>query len=285
MSSHRLCCSTAHITTTHVLHHLITIPRQTIHKHAHLQPLTHTNPSIYRTHTPSSIANPSISIHLYPSNTNTIIHRQPTHLHLSNTHIHRSPTPSPPHNHPSPTIYTYQPSNTHPSPRSRVQGARSSVEVANAAFAIRRRVDRVAELVECPRTSDSPRVPLPPASCCAPECPLTTISTHMGTAEYLERCEAFLSAAHLLVQSSHNESLRTATDGLSPRDQALTLQQRAQFLDHIQVSEGQLESLIEHQEALNAIFHGRPLNPHTGLPIVYSTVIPTAHLVPSGLHY
>jgi hypothetical protein len=100
-----------------------------------------------------------------------------------------------------------------------------------------------------------------------------------GTAEFIERCEAFLSVAHDLVLE-HIESTRTATNGLSPRDQAFTLQQRAQFLDHLQVSVGHLESLIEHQEALTAIFHERPLNPHTGLPIFYPAVIPTAHRVP-----
>ena len=98
------------------------------------------------------------------------------------------------------------------------------------------------------------------------------------TAEYIERCEALLSAANLLVQS-HNEFFREATDGLTPRDQAFHLQQREHFLDHLQESVVQLESIIEHQQALAAIFHGRPFNPNTGLPIVYPSVIPTAHLV------
>ena len=101
------------------------------------------------------------------------------------------------------------------------------------------------------------------------------------TAEYIERCEALLSAANLLVQS-HNEFFRETTYGLAPRDQAFHLQQREHFLDHIQESVVQLESLIEHQQTLAAIFHGRPLNPNTGLPIVYPSVIPTAHLVSSA---
>ena len=100
------------------------------------------------------------------------------------------------------------------------------------------------------------------------------------TAEYIERCEALLVAANLLVQS-HNEFFREATSGLTPRDQAFHLQQREHFLDHLQESVVQLESIIEHQQALAAIFHGRPLNPNTGLPIVYPSVIPTAHLVSS----
>ena len=100
------------------------------------------------------------------------------------------------------------------------------------------------------------------------------------TVEYIERCEALLSAANLLVQS-HNEFFREATDGLTPRDQAFHLQQREHFFDHLQYSVVQLESVIEHQQALAAIFHGRPLNPNTGLPIVYPSVIPTAHLVSS----
>jgi hypothetical protein len=100
-----------------------------------------------------------------------------------------------------------------------------------------------------------------------------------GTAEFIEHCEAFLSAAHELVLA-HIGSSRTANNGLSPRDQAFTLQQRAQLLDHLQVSVGHLESLIEHQEAIAAIFYGRPINPHTGLPIFYPAVIPTAHRVP-----
>jgi hypothetical protein len=40
-------------------------------------------------------------------------------------------------------------------------------------------------------------------------------SLYTGTAEYIECYEAILSAANLLVQS-HNESFRTATNGLSP---------------------------------------------------------------------
>jgi hypothetical protein len=78
-----------------------------------------------------------------------------------------------------------------------------------------------------------------------------------GTAEFIERCEAFLFAAHDLVLV-HIESSHTTTNGLSPRDQAFTLQQRAQFLDHLQVSVSHLESIIEYKEALAAIFHGRP---------------------------
>ena len=82
------------------------------------------------------------------------------------------------------------------------------------------------------------------------------------TADYIERCEALLVAANLLVQS-HNEFFREATSGLTPRDQAFHLQQREHFLDHLQESVVQLESIIEHQQALAAIFHGRPLNPNT----------------------
>jgi hypothetical protein len=99
------------------------------------------------------------------------------------------------------------------------------------------------------------------------------------TAEFVERCEAYLSAAHDLVLA-HIESSRTTNTELSPRDQAFTLQQRAHFLDHLHVSVGYLESLIEYQEALATIFHGRPINPHTGLPIFYRAVTPTAHRVP-----
>ena len=99
------------------------------------------------------------------------------------------------------------------------------------------------------------------------------------TGEFIERCEAYLSAAHDLVLA-HIESSRTTNHGLSPRDQAFTLQQRAHFLDYLHVSVGSLESLIDHQEAFAAIFHGRPINPHNGLPIFYPTVIPTAHRVP-----
>ncbi len=98
------------------------------------------------------------------------------------------------------------------------------------------------------------------------------------TAEFIELCEAYLSATHDLVLA-HIESSRTTNTGLSPRDQAFTLQQRAHFFDHLHVSVGYLESLIEHQGALAAIFHGRPINPHTGLPIFYPAVIPTAHRV------
>jgi hypothetical protein len=99
------------------------------------------------------------------------------------------------------------------------------------------------------------------------------------TTEFIERCEAYLSAAHDLVLA-HIESSRTTNIELLPRDQAFTLQQRAHFLDHLHVSVGYLESLIEHQKALATIFHGRPINPHTGLPILYPAVIPTAHRVP-----
>ncbi len=114
-----------------------------------------------------------------------------------------------------------------------------------------------------------------------PVCPRMSVDHNpdTDTAEFIERCEAFLSAAHDLVLV-HIESSRTTTHGLSPRDQAFTLQQRTQFLDHLHVSVGHLESLIEHQEALAAIFHGRHINPHTGLPIFYIAEIPTAHRVP-----
>jgi len=106
-----------------------------------------------------------------------------------------------------------------------------------------------------------------------------THQSETDTAEFIERCEAYLTAAHDLVLA-HIESSRTTNPGLSPRDQAFTLQQRAHFLDHLHVSVGSLESLIEHQEALAAIFHGRPINPHNGLPIFYPPVTVTAHRVP-----
>ena len=197
---------------------------------------------------------PPPSIHQHTHNQKTPTHQSPIHPSTHATIAHTL-------NHPSSTIYIYLSPHTHPSLRSSVWSAKSSVEVAAAAFALWRRVDRVAELVECLRASGSPLVP-PPLS-------------ETNTAEYIERCEALLSAANLLVQA-HNEFFREATSGLTPRDQAFHLQQREHFLDHLQESVVQLESTIEHQQALAAIFHGRPLNPNTGLPIVYPSVIPTA---------
>ena len=77
-----------------------------------------------------------------------------------------------------------------------------------------------------------------------------SVNLDPDTVEFIERCEAYLSAAHDLVLA-HIESSRTTNHGLSSRNQAFTLQQRAHFLDYLHVSVGSLESLIEHQDDLS----------------------------------
>jgi hypothetical protein len=98
--------------------------------------------------------------------------------------------------------------------------------------------------------------------------------------DHTQRCDHLLAEAHLLVQT-HNEFLELSTEGLSPHDVELISQQRVHFLDHIQISVGHLESLIEHQQALVDIITRPSRELSTGVPVVYPDELPTAHRVPT----
>jgi hypothetical protein len=81
------------------------------------------------------------------------------------------------------------------------------------------------------------------------------LSQDQATSEYDRRCHAFLSEVNLIVQA-HNVFLCSATEGPFPRGTQFIAQQRAQFLDQLQLSVGQLfEALTQHQQALFAIHH------------------------------
>jgi hypothetical protein len=69
---------------------------------------------------------------------------------------------------------------------------------------------------------------------------------------------------------------------LSPQDVELISQQRVHFLDHIRISVGHLESLIDHQQALVDIITRPSCELSTGVPVVYPDELPTAHRVPTG---
>jgi hypothetical protein len=91
-----------------------------------------------------------------------------------------------------------------------------------------------------------------------------------------------LSEANLIVQA-HNVFLCSATEGPSPRGTQFIAQQRAQFLDQLQLSVGQQEALTLHQQALFAIHHERIQHQQAvvpiGLPVFYSDTIPKAYCV------
>ncbi len=97
--------------------------------------------------------------------------------------------------------------------------------------------------------------------------------------EHTQRCDHLLAETHPLVQT-HNEFLELSTEGLSPQDVELISKQRVHFLDHIRISVGHLESLIEHQQALVNIISRPSGELSTGVPVVYPDELPTAHRVP-----
>jgi hypothetical protein len=97
---------------------------------------------------------------------------------------------------------------------------------------------------------------------------------------HTQRCDHLLAEAHFLVRA-HNEFLELSTEGLSSQDAELISQQRVHFLDHIRISVGHLESLIEHQQALVDIITRPSRELSTGVPVVYPDEPPTAHRVPT----
>jgi hypothetical protein len=101
--------------------------------------------------------------------------------------------------------------------------------------------------------------------------------------DHTQHCLQILADANLFVQahaaflSAHGEDLL-----FSPRDISFITQQRKQFIEQLQISVTQIESLIAHQQTLFKIFHGISVDPNTGLPIAHTDVLTTAYRVPDA---
>ena len=80
--------------------------------------------------------------------------------------------------------------------------------------------------------------------------------------------------AHIAFLAQHSEDIL-----FSPNAISFIRQQRAHFIEQLQISVAHIDALILHQQALSRIFHNIPIDPNTGLPQGHTGVVTTAFCV------